>query len=83
MPMYKNCGIVVCAVSLADKGKPGAWVPFASVVAWVGGSFRLAWQATWVDLELPSFEAAKAMAQKLAQRAIDSGEVRRACAAPA
>lgn len=75
MPMYKDFGVLANGLSLADRGKPGRYVPFASVFAWVGGSFRVAWQATWNELELPSVESAKHAAQRLAQRAIDRGEV--------
>ncbi|HEY7901905.1 MAG TPA: hypothetical protein VIH36_00515 [Casimicrobiaceae bacterium] len=75
MPMYKDYGVVSSGLSLADRGRPGAYVPFASVFAFRDGYFQLARQFTWDDLEQPSAAAAKATAELLAQRAIDCGDV--------
>lgn len=75
MPMYKDYGVVASGLSLADRGRPGHYIPFASVFTWSEGAFRLARQFAWTDEEQTSADAAKAMAQRLAQRAIDCGEV--------
>jgi hypothetical protein len=42
---------------------------------WSDGTFRLARQFTWGELEQPSVDAAKATAEVLAKQAIDSGDV--------
>ena len=76
MPMYKDYGVLSSGLSLADRGRPGRYVPFASIFAWTNGAFRLARQFTWIELEEPTADAAKATAQELAQRAIDCGDVR-------
>ena len=73
--MYKDHGVVTSGLSLADRGKPGRYVPFASVFTWIGGHFRVTRQFMWNELELPSAEAAKDVAQRLAQRAIDRGDI--------
>jgi hypothetical protein len=75
MPMYKDHGVVASGLSLADRGKPGRYVPFASVFTWIGGQFRITRQFMWSELEMPSVETAKAAAQRLAQRAIDRGDI--------
>ena len=58
MPMYKDYGVLSSGLSLADRGRPDAYVPFASVFAFRDGCFRLARQFTWSDLEQPSADAA-------------------------
>ena len=75
MPLYKDHGVIASGLSLADRGKPGCYVPFASVFTWIGGQFRITRQFAWTELELPSVEAAKEAAQRLAQRAIDRGDI--------
>ena len=75
MPVYKDYGVLSSGLSLADRGRPGHYVPFASVFVWTEGCFRLVRQFTWDDLEQPSAEAAKAAAELLAQKAIDCGDV--------
>jgi hypothetical protein len=75
MPMYKDYGVLSSGLSLADHGRPGMYIPFASVFVWSDGYFRLARQFTWSDLEQPTADAAKATAELLVQRAIDCGDV--------
>lgn len=75
MPMYKDCGVLPTALSLADRGRPGSYVPVASVLMWSAGRLRLVRQFIWSDFVQPSAYAAKATAQLMAQRAIDCGEV--------
>jgi hypothetical protein len=76
MPLYKNYGVIASGMSLEDQGKPGRYVPFASVFSWKDdGSFTLARQYTWSEVELESADAARVHAQRLAQQAIDGGEV--------
>ena len=73
--MYKDHGVIANGLSLADRGKPGRYVPFASVFTWTGGQFQITRQFMWDDMELASVEAAKDTAQRLAQRAIDRGDI--------
>ncbi len=75
MPLYKDYGVLSSGLSLAERGRPGYYVPFASIFCWSDGAFRLARQFAWDDFEQPSADAAKATATLLAQRAIDCGEV--------
>lgn len=75
MPLYKEYGVLASGLSLAERGRPGAYVPFASVFTWNDGCFRLARQFTWDDLEQPTAEAAKVTADALVRRAIDCGDV--------
>ena len=75
MPMCKDYGVLASGLSLADRGRPGMYMPFASVFVWSDGYFRLTRQFTWSDLEQPTADAAKATAELLVQRAIDCGDV--------
>jgi hypothetical protein len=75
MPMYKEHGVIANGLSLADRGKPGCYVPFASVFTRIDGQFQITRQFMWSELELPSVEAAKDTAERLAQRAIDRGDI--------
>ncbi|MEO6929622.1 MAG: hypothetical protein ABI190_10700 [Casimicrobiaceae bacterium] len=75
MPLYKDFGVISSGLSLADRGRPGRYIPFASIFAWSHGAFRLARQFAWSELEQTSADAAKATAEQLAQRAIDCGDV--------
>jgi hypothetical protein len=75
MPLYKEYGVLASGLSLAERGRPDAYVPFASVFTWNDGCFRLTRQFTWDDLEQPTAEAAKITADALVRRAIDCGDV--------
>jgi hypothetical protein len=74
MPIYKDHAVIASGLSLADRGKPGRYIPFASVFTWIAGTLRLTRQYMWEELEMGSMDAAKVIAQRLAQRAIDRGE---------
>ncbi len=71
MPLYKDFGVLASGLSLADRGKPGRYVPFASVFAWNDGCFRLARQFTWHEHEAASADAAAVAARRLVEQAID------------
>lgn len=75
MSMYKDYGVLASGLSLADRGRPGHYIPFASVFVWSEGVFRLARQFTWIDLEQPTEDAARTTAEMLAHKAIDCGDV--------
>jgi len=72
MPIYKDYAVLASGLSLADRGKPGRYVPFASLLACGGGVLRLARQLTWLEHETASADSAKRAAERLARQLIDS-----------